>query len=282
MALKNVGRIGLGDVVGRSNYTNDCWVEATEANDGHYDLLIFADSRGFLLDRRSGSWTLKLFRHLRRQGLTAMVVVRPKDLTGFFTLFNFLESAKLRFKFAVCQAGLVEFTPKTDALLEDLFRQKDVLFPALDLVVRDLDESLVFRPAVNGGQPSAVYERLHAVDVDVPTITDEVVKGFERHFAYTLLLGAVELDPQAKSSRLRPKSFFEQVRLSNRWLRSLAERSFSIHYIEPIKGWSKDGTLFVHDGAHYTARTHDRIYETVKAVLRANLVSTSAHEHRVS
>jgi len=257
-------------VAGRPNYTGDCILDATSSRGRSFDVLIFADSRGVLLDRPQASWTVKLFRDLRRQGVSAMLAVRPKDQTGLFTLVNFLERSRLRFKYAVCQAGLIEFTPRTEALLADLIVQKNVLFPDTDLQTRRLDRSLVLKPAGSGGAEAA-YETTWALDVDVPAVTDAFVGTLERHFAYTLLLGALELDPRAKIARLRPQSFFDQVCRSNRCLKSLAERSFAVHYVEPIKGWASDSTAFVHDGAHYTPAMHDRMYRAVKSVLLANV-----------
>lgn len=259
-------------IAGKNNCTGDYYFDYTESSpDGEFDLLIFADSRGYFLDAQSSSWAIRLFRSFKDAGKSAMVVVRPKDQTGLFTLFNFLEFSGLKFKYAVCQIGLVEFFPKSNDYIQDLLVQKKPLFPNQELVRKALGKSLVMKKNPEDGQSIAEYEDLSSMDIDVPELKSTFVSLFEKHFRYVLLLGALELDPNTKFTRIRPKSFFDQIRLSNRFLKALGDNSRSVHYVELQKGWMEDCSWLVHDGAHYTANSHLNICETAKLLLMANV-----------
>lgn len=258
-------------LAGRPNRTGDFLFSHTNpSRDGVFDLLIFADSRGFSIENPLSSWTSRLFRYAKRKQLSAVVVVRPRDLTGLFTLYNFLKASPLQFRSAVCQVGLGEFTPKTDDALQDLRLQHEVHFRDHDFSIRSLDKMLVIKSDGPVGEPLAQYEQTYTIDISSPAIESAFVSLLESRFDYSLILGALALDKAARLARMRPASFFDQVRQSNAYLCDLAKGSRSIHYLEPIKGWRTDSSAFLHDGAHYTDRTHGSICEVVKAILAAN------------
>ena len=65
---------------------------------GDYDVLLFADSRGSAVEKPGEpSWVDLLLRDLEGRGMSFLAVTRPKDLTVFFTLLNFLALNPVRF-----------------------------------------------------------------------------------------------------------------------------------------------------------------------------------------
>ncbi len=265
--------VDLDRLPGRANCTGDFWFEHSNLpSSRRFDLLVFADSRGFALERPSASWTMKLYAATRARGLSVMLVVRPRNVTGLFTLCNFLELSNIVFRSAVCQVGMAEFTPKPEDVLQDLVLQKEACFAGYEIGTRQLDRSLVFTTAIGGAEPVAGFQQTYALDIDKEPLKDAIALQLQRHFEYALLLGAVEPSEAAKISRIRPKSYFEQVRASNRYLQSLAARGRALHFIEPLKGSSADGLSVLHDGAHYTERSHEFVFEIAQAVLTANTV----------
>ena len=260
-------------LAGKANYTRDFLFQNTApSSDGRFDVLIFADSRGFALEKPDSSWTVKLFESAQAMGLSALLVVRPRDLTGLFTLHNFLELSQYRFRFAVCQVGLAEFTPKPDDAMRDLALQMDVGFPGIVAERQPLGRTLVMRPGVDGAETTAAYEQTYVVNINTPGFRFGLVSLFERHFSYALLLGAVELSESAKTARVRPSAFYEQVRASNRYLCELAARSRAIHFVEPLKGWKTDSASVLHDGAHYTEDSHAQVFAIARTIVMANAV----------
>lgn len=263
---------GLDRLAGKANATGDFLADATApSTDGCYDVLIFADSRGYSMEERNVSWTFQLYNDLVARGWSVMVIVRPCDITGLFTLYNFLESMTARFRYAVCQVGMAEFTPKSRDALDDLLLQKNIHLGHLPTAELTLDRALVFSKRTEQ-EPVAAFEPMLVTETDTPDLRREFVAMFELHLQYALVLSAVEFDPNAKMKRLRSTSYFEQVRKSNRYLRALSAESRVIHYLEPIKGWMPNSAVLVHDGAHYTTEAHRRVFEVARAVLCANTV----------
>jgi len=263
----------IDTLAGAQNTTGDSYIACSaDLPSEELDVLIFADSRGFLVEDASGSWALRLYATLVARGYRVMVVVRPRNLTGLFTLFNFLTALPCRFSYAVCQTGVGDFTPKTDALLSEMIAQKDVLFRHEELTIRPLDRSLVIGRPSPDAPPVAAYEQTWAMDIDTPAVAAAMAGLMAQHFRYTLLLGAVESDHGARFARIRPKSFFEQVRRSNMFLRDLGDRQRSVHFLEPLKNWTADITKVLSDGAHYTRAAHAHVARVAEAVVLANTV----------
>jgi hypothetical protein len=261
-------------IPGKNNCSGDFYFEHTDTPiSGEFEVLIFADSRGYFLEDESASWAIKLFQFFKNKKISSIVIIRPKDQTGIFTFCNFLEFSELKFRYAICQIGLVEFLPKSNDFIQDLFVQKNLLFTDQDFALKSLGKSLVLKKISGKGGTIAEYEELSSMDINTPEMKSALVSYLGKHLRYALFLGALELDPKSKLSRLRPKSFFDQIRLSNMFLNELSDMSKIMHFIKPYKAWMQDSCDFVHDGAHYSANSHYYLSEIAKIFFQANVSS---------
>ena len=80
-----------------------------------FDFLIFVDSRGLSINNNSYSYTYfrNLIEFLEENNISFLAISRPKNLTTFATLCNFLKlNENLHFKKLITNLCFVDCTPK--------------------------------------------------------------------------------------------------------------------------------------------------------------------------
>ena len=87
-----------------------------------YDVLIFTDSKGsvdtFVKDNKINEkknitdhlWTDKICSFFDEKGISYLFISRPKILTIFFSLINFITKNNVSYKYLITNVGFVDFT----------------------------------------------------------------------------------------------------------------------------------------------------------------------------
>lgn len=92
----------------------------------NYDFLLFFDSRAMLINEKDykNSFFYKLIEIFNKKSISYIAISRPKNLTIFATLLNFLELNKgFKFKNLVTNLGFVDYTPKKQVNIDDMLLQ---------------------------------------------------------------------------------------------------------------------------------------------------------------
>lgn len=120
LTFKNFFNFGEGII----NQNKDFKILSSHEDGEDYDLLIFTDSKGTSIGDEVGKeWTTLLIKKLKSKGISYLFVSRPKEMTVFFTLLNFLELNNIKFKKLVTNVGFVDTTPKKEEFIDDIFSQ---------------------------------------------------------------------------------------------------------------------------------------------------------------
>lgn len=226
-----------------------------------FDYLIFVDSRGERgADETNITWTRQLYQTLTSQGKTVLYIARPKVLTTFFTLINFLYATKLQFHYLITNMGFVDQTPKKNIFIEDMQQQvswsKDL---NLDVEIK------YFSPY----QLSSGQEEILGTLVYSSTFVEKIAKELQRFFVKVYFIETVVFPCSSNSwlARQRPDSFFEQLIVTNKLIHYIADllpRSVVVsinndnHY--PLSQISSDAV-------HFTSLGHQLLYQNLSQYL---------------
>ena len=129
---KNSLNFGLGEI--STSKENKVFKSTKNTS---FDYLLFFDSRAMTRDEENHknttlTKTLNLF---DKKNISYLAISRPKNLTIFATLLNFLELNKdLKFKNLITNLGFVDFTPKKQENIADMLLQINQFFSLKTIV----------------------------------------------------------------------------------------------------------------------------------------------------
>lgn len=244
---------------GNGNSTGDFLLKSANLDvNKKIDALIFADSRGSCLEDMDVGWAPLLFDFLKKENLSVLLVVRPKDCTVFLTLMNFLRLNKLKFNYLIAQVGLVDFTPKKSEVIDDILGQREVFFNNMKFRLDKLGKYSL---------SSGKEEHLYSIEFNKVIFKNAIVECLKRHCKYAAFVGTLEVDSKIKIKRKRPLEFYARLKESNKFLIDLQKISKKIGYIQPFgKSFYKPND-FSYDGVHYTKSGHKLIYNSVRGIV---------------
>ncbi len=230
-----------------------------------YDVLIFTDSKGGTHTTAEWpTWTELVIERLEERGLTYLFICRPKEITIFFTLMNFLKGNAISFKYLVTNLGFVDFTPKKIEFMHDIIAQNP--FPDN---LQNLKFKVLGKYKLSDGQLADLYT------FDYGDVESLIAREIESRFDYSLLLGCLEFSSEIKIERQRPPAFFEQLKRSNSFIFNIAQRSSSIHYIQPLKYQLPGLPLMSYDAVHFTEAGHSVNFEIIKPLVDSYIIGHS-------
>ncbi|WP_260260063.1 hypothetical protein [Vibrio intestinalis] len=234
-------KFGPGEVSNSESNVSICSSSSLKEN---YDWLIFLDSRGLERDcSRHETWLMKLCGLLSDYKISYLVISRPKNITTFPTLINFLSLNKFRFKNLITNLGFVDCTPKKSCFVHDINDQiKPFYFDKLPLL--DLNDAIM-----SGNERIDLYT-LRYNDEYLSYLSCVLKNNFDSSYLITTPI----VDQSVQFPRKRPLSFYNQIGKSNEIISVIAEKSSS--YIIDTNGLDI-GTF---DGVHYTKSDHRKIY----------------------
>ncbi|MCX6222359.1 MAG: hypothetical protein NTZ69_15415 [Bacteroidia bacterium] len=235
---------------GKKNEGTDFKVIASNLESNGFDVLIFTDSKGSSSEKAKKSWAELLFESYENLGLRVLLITRPKEMTVFFTLINFIQENKYRFNFLITNLGFVDLTPKKQSYIQDIIDQKPFIFNALHMAIVDLCEY-----QLNNGS----IELLKTVNYT--HFQTEISKFISTHFKQSYLIGVLEFDDNIRIDRIRPKHFFLQLKQSNIFIRRIAKSSSNISYLSPVLLEEMAPESISMDAVHLSEYGHQILYE---------------------
>jgi len=215
------------------------------------DYLLFVDSRGLVnnSDKFECSYIYLLKKRLDLRGLSYLIISRPKNLTIFSTIFNFLQlNSNLKFKYLITNLGLVDCTPKKQDNIDDIILQ--------------------LRQFSNRNYYLAEYEeyRLHSGNVEFLKSIEysekyiiELNTFLESKFEKLYFLNTPIISEDIKIDRERPRSFFTKLYKTNELVDNIVNLNKKKNILIDIKELT-----YTYDGVHYTKEGHQLIYNRIK------------------
>lgn len=219
-------------------------------SDYEYDYLIFTDSKGNC-NKDSKSWTNQLIEVFNAKNITYLLITRPKEMTIFFSLINFISNNNnLKFKYLITNVGFVDTTPKKKIFINDIFDQNPYDFELIEIYLCDYQ--------LNSGEVSPLYT------VDYEIVIDEISKNLSSRFEQIYLISTFVFKKNIKIERKRPDEFFEQLKTTNNLLKKIESNSKKITYIDVGINQSKlvDESQISYDAVHFTQKGHDLVFST--------------------
>lgn len=228
------------------------YLRLDESTYAEVDYLLFFDSRGLTTENNDMSLAhLELLvENLVKNNKSVVALSRPKNLTIFSTLINFLQlHPMLKFKYLVTNVGFVDCTPKKQEFIEDIL---------LQLGEAKIDNNIVFLEAylLANGELANLYSIDYSSDV-LNYMSTVLAESFEKVY----FLSTPEVDMTYNLKRSRPTSFYARLKSSNELVRSIAQNIKNSHIID-IASLGKD-KMVSYDSVHYTTYGHQLIYQKI-------------------
>lgn len=227
----------------------------------NFDLLLFTDSKGSSLDKsESPQWTKRLMQDFDDWGLSYLSICRPKELTTFFSLIQFMQRNPFHFRYLVTNMGFVDYTPKKSEFVQDIIDQcpDDFNIPKNPWIK-------LCNYTLSDGSSAELFS------LDYGPLEQYLANKFSGSFDYTLLIGVQEMASSLSLPRKRPETFYSQLLVTNNLLFNIASQSHSIHYFQPLKFPYADTEGTSHDGVHFTDYGHKKLYDLLLPVLQLYL-----------
>jgi len=225
-------------------------VSSADTLQNKYDVLIFTDSKGTSLERTGKDWTDLLIRELNKKKLSYLFISRPKTLTIFFTLINFLKNNAFRFRYLITNMGFVDLTPKKQIFVDDILAQNS--FPSNKYTINN------FTPYTLS---SGLTENLYSVNI--LSCAQQIAQFLSKSFKYSLLISTMSVHPQVPIKRNRPAEFFSQLKVSNQFIFSITTHTGNLHYLDVLNHQSEHHPLKTYDAVHFTQLGHDLMAQII-------------------
>ncbi|WP_323651225.1 SGNH/GDSL hydrolase family protein [Aliarcobacter butzleri] len=216
----------------------------------NYDFLLFFDSRAMLINEKDykNSFFYKLIEIFNKKSISYIAISRPKNLTVFSTIINFLQLNKnLKFINLITNVGFVDCTPKKYTNIEDINIQISQFSKICNEIIKFGNYEL------NGGET----EVLHSIKYSKEYI-NELNTLFHNCFKQSYFINTPLVLENIEMKRKRPKSFFSQLETTNSLINELVSIDINKNRLIDI---SK--IIHTYDGVHYTNTGHKKIYEKI-------------------
>ena len=132
-----------------------------------------------------------------------MLITRPKELTIFFTLINFLKNNQLKFKYLISNLGFVDLTPKKKFIV-DIIHQNPFEYDLLNSTKSLCDYKL----------SDGKIEKLYSIQYD-SFIIEKIAYFLSENFNKCFLIDSFEFNKKINIDRKRPKEFYTQLKITN-------------------------------------------------------------------
>lgn len=241
--------------IGEKSYAKNNQIFCSHEDSKVFDFLIFLDSRGLTIDSSSDSDTffMKLLNLLDVEGKSYLAVSRPKNLTIFATLINFLESnPDIYFKNLLTNLGFVDFTPKKKANIEDTVLQ---IKENLDIEIEVIEHE---QYKLKNGQQETLYSVNYESDYE-----QILCRYLEKRFKRCYLINTPFISKDARIERERPDSFYKQIFKTNEFIDKIINLNSKKNYLIDVRDIGH-----AYDAVHYTQDGHQLIFQKIKGALQ--------------
>jgi len=233
---------------GKLNGKKDFKILSSSSEIGkEYDVLIFNDSKGVSLQNVK-SWPEMLIEYFKEKGISSLFISRPRELTVFFTLINFIKLNGVQFKYLITNVGFVETTPKKEEFIDDIISQCPILntnlrkYPLCDY-------------PLNTGKIATLYS------IDYESVISLIANSLHANFKQTHLIGAYEFTSGIKIQRNRPKEFYNQLKMANKLMRTVCGLSDNIEFVDVNCQIPQNQEDLSYDAMHFTQEGHNNMLD---------------------
>ncbi|MFK5974991.1 MAG: hypothetical protein QM493_00660 [Sulfurovum sp.] len=229
-------KFGMGEV----SISNENKLIESKVIEKIFDCLLFFDSRGIV----------DLFiKELDKKKLTYLIITRPKNLTIFATLYNFLKlNPKLKFRNLITNLGFVDCTPKKQKNIDDIVVQIEQFSNSNYSIIEHENYEL----------SHGSMELLKSIKYSKNYIK-EINKVFNKKFYKCYFINTPIVSKDMKMNRKRPASFFTQLYKTNELINDLVTLNVEKNILIDIKDLH-----YTYDGVHYTKEGHEIIFNKIK------------------
>lgn len=221
-----------------------------------FDYLVFFDSRGGRINNMKIESTLmyKLKNILENNFLSYILISRPKNLTIFATLYNFLKlNPDLKFKNLITNLGFVDCTPKKQYNIDDMLLQIKQFSNTNNFIIEHESYKL------NNGN----VEILKSIDYSTSYIKELNTFLSEKFEKCYFINTPVVPEDITIEERKRPKSFFTQLYKTNELLDNIVNLNQKKSILVDIKDFN-----YTYDAVHYTEEGHEMIFNKIKESIK--------------
>jgi hypothetical protein len=217
-----------------------------------YDWLIFVDSRGLESDSSlETTWLYQVCDKLGKKNSSYLAISRPKNITTFATLINFINLNDIHFSRLITNLGFVDCTPKKEIFVKDIEEQvKEFFYEKL--------ESHTFPEYLTSEKELVNLYSLQYSKNYLAAVTTHLKLSFiESYFITTPII-----DSSITFKRERPYCFYEQLKVTNSLIHTISlMANAKIVELETL-------SLSTFDGVHFNEFDHAKLGEyIIKRVL---------------
>ncbi len=220
-----------------------------------YDFLIFVDSKGISIEEENikSTWTYRLATDIVDKGQSVLMIIRPKVITVFFTLINFIRRNEIQYDYLVTNLGFVDMTPKKREFLLDIELQVPEYFPKEELHLKEMEHY-----KLNSGETELLYSYEYA------NIYDLIGKEICERFKLSVLIGVIEFINTIRIERKRPPTFYSQLRASNEFIFNITKSHSNLFFFQYLRSPLAQPEKISYDAVHFTLLGHELLYKSLK------------------
>ena len=242
---------GVGEI--SHSLENKTFYSAFNSGD-KINYLLFFDSRGLAIDDANNcdnALMQKMISKLETDGKSYLAICRPKNVTIFATLINFLKSNNLEFEILISNLGFVDYTPKKNSLIYDMKKQISMSYS--NNVGSVSLEKYTLANGTKEELQTLLYDNKY-----IQNIQNILIKRFNKIF----LLNTTNFPKSINIQRKRPGSFFEQIAKTNTLIKKIVKVDCDrMHLIDISTVFKNNYSLYTFDAVHYTSKGHKVVYD---------------------
>lgn len=220
-----------------------------------FDYLLFFDSRGLTINSedKNASQLLQLTTYLHTHNLSYIAISRPKNLTIFATLYNFLTiNTDIQFKSLITNLGFVDCTPKKQDNIDDILIQIKQFSTKNESILTHEEYQLA----------DGSYEVLKTV-LYSNTYIHTIANLLNEKFGKLYFINTPTIPNDTNFERKRPRAFFIQLEKTNVLIELIMKKIKKPAELIDIK--NLDST---YDGVHFDKIGHEKIFTELKEKIR--------------
>lgn len=236
---------------GENSFSKESRYYVSCNNIDSFDYLIFVDSRGLVINENTyeNSYLHKLMEFLDSVNSSYICISRPKNLTVYATLYNFLILNNFfNFKNLITNLGFVDCTPKKESNIDDIEEQINE-----NIAIR-FDKAEQEYYMLNNGEQEMLKTLLYS-----DKYIDEIANMLNSKFNKLYFINTPEISINMSFKRKRPNSFFAQLEKTNELIELIIKRIEKPLNLIDIKNLSS-----TYDGVHFDKMGHEKIFTELK------------------
>jgi len=236
--------------LGEESFSKESEVFTSDNTLMKFDYLLLVDSRGLVNNESKFEYSyVKLLKNLfETLDKSYIIISRPKNLTTFTTLYNFLKlNTNLKFNTLITNLGFVDCTPKKDENIKDMQLQISQFWKDKNQIIKHENYEL----------SKGNFEVLKSIAYSKNYI-EELGSYFDTMFTMLYFINTPIVSSKTIIERERPLSFFSQLKSTNELVDILVNKNIHKSKLINIQDLN-----FTYDAVHYTKEGHQKIFNKI-------------------